>query len=216
MAGVTLYLRLSENTLKMLDLVRAEQARETKTPIQSREQFCFTSLREIGKAWTARWNLLQTHGEVAADPAGQVHLTLHNIPETLPAGDDPGSGALTPVLPVFFPDVVYERVERAAKMNVAVRAVQGVPSPWATVSLWATGLLTDVIALARSAQEDQLEEAAVSRADKDRHLAEERERRRKLLLQDPDVDPPLEPSSGGGSVVAVLSEPDSAPSGGGS
>src|SRR5208282_889113 len=107
MPGVTLYLRLSENTLKMLDLVRVEQAREQKTPLQTRDQFCFTSLREIGKAWTPRWNLLQT-------------------PEELPAGEDPGPNALTPVLPVFFPDVVYERVERAAKMNVAVRAAQGV------------------------------------------------------------------------------------------
>jgi len=207
MPGVTLYLRLSENTLKMLDLVRVEQAREQKTPLQTRDQFCFTSLREIGKAWTSRWNLLQTHGEVAADPAGQVHLTLHQIPEELPAGEDPGPNALTPVLPVFFPDVVYERVERAAKMNVAVRAAQGVTNPWPTVSLWATGLLTDVIALARSAQEDSIEETAVKRAEKDRHLADERDRRRKLLL---DGDVQAEPeSSGGGSVVAVLSSVDS-------
>ncbi len=213
MAGVTLYLRLSENTLKMLDLVRGEQARETKAPVQSREQFCFTSLREIGKAWGSRWNLLQTHGEVAADPAGQVHLTLHHVPESLPAGDDPGPSAVTPVLPVFFPDVVYERVERAAKMNVAVRAAQGVANPWPTVSLWATGLLTDVISLARSAQEDSLEEAAVKKANSDRHLVEERERRRKLLLQDPVVDPSPD-SSGGGSVVAVLSAPDSSGGGG--
>ena len=211
MPAVSLRLRLSDNALTMLDVVRVMRKNKNGSEV-TREDWCFRALRDMAGNWTARWNLLQTHGHVAVDPQGQVDIPIGLVPE-LAIGDAGASANLT----VEMPDVLLERIGRAARMNVAVRTFAKAPVPWHSVTEFAQHHLHDAIALARSQAEDDLEQGAVELLEKRRRFEAERERHRAQVLSGEGSSEPESEAAASPVVVAGLSsDGGSSGSGGGS
>jgi len=199
MPAVYLNVRLSDQALTMLDRLR-QQKKGPNGEETSRERYLFTALREAGGSWTQRWNLLRAHGSVAIDPTGQMTIPATAVPN-LPIGE----GSPNANVRVLMPDLVLERVKRAAEMNAGVRVHAGVPNPWPTVVAWCEAFLTDYVAIHVSALEDEREKGAVDLFDKHRRVEVERARRRAALDSQ---------ESGGGESEAPsesLPAPSSAP-----
>jgi hypothetical protein len=191
----TLSLRFSPKALDVLDQIRSSDV--------TRERYLFQILRELAAIWTPAWNHLQVHGEVSVGPNGGAVLREKDIPPAYPVGDAPPDATVD----IFLPDVVVDRLQRAARMNAAVQVSAGRPSPWTTLNGCAQSLLTEVLVAKMVERDVQLEKAGVEKMEKTRRVEEERLRRRaQLESEGGGASSGPEPSSG--SVATLSLDPD--------